>query len=474
MTRRSLISATCLSIALQAAVPGAIGLAAGGYAVVVSKATRDDPEWAAVVEALVRKHGATAVFWEKGVSESLGPLREVLPRYIAFVARPEESGREFVIAVHRLARRLDDDPYADALWGIVTGCRPEHALRIARAKEPLIVRRAAGGTGIDLDLFEEGVWYSECEKGVCFEKKRGGAAEKKTCPGDTTKALVDVFNEFRPDVFVTSGHATDRDWQIGYSYKNGQFRSRDGALFGLDLEGNEHPIASSNPKVYLPAGNCLMGRIRDRDSMALAWMGSGGVNQMIGYVVSTWYGRAGWGTLEYFFKDAGRHTLSEAFFLNEQRIIHELVTRFPSTSGAEWEEWDIETDPRLLLRLAASLGYREWTDDVKDNAGLLWDRDTLAFYGDPAWEARLAPRKLPFETKLWVRGKVYALEIHAGEDCQPFRPVAALLPHRVRGVEILEGAELGPVVADDFVLVTKPGRFERGKTYRVRFRAERM
>jgi hypothetical protein len=27
----------------------------------------------------------------------------------------------------------------------------------------------------------------------------------------------------------------------------------------------------------------------------------------------------------------------------------------------------------------------------QDDLGLHWDRDTLAFYGDPAWEAKLAP-----------------------------------------------------------------------------------
>jgi len=47
----------------------------------------------------------------------------------------------------------------------------------------------------------------------------------------------------------------------------------------------------------LPVGNCPMGRIRDKQSMALAWMGSAGVNQMIGYIVSTWYGKGGWGIL---------------------------------------------------------------------------------------------------------------------------------------------------------------------------------
>ena len=56
-------------------------------------------------------------------------------------------------------------------------------------------------------------------------------------PDDTTKALVDTLNVDQVQLFVTSGHATERDWQIGFRYRNGQFVSRDGALIGVDTEG---------------------------------------------------------------------------------------------------------------------------------------------------------------------------------------------------------------------------------------------
>lgn len=446
----------------------------GGYAVVVSKATHDDPEWAGVVATLVRKYGAKVLVYEKDVAESVAPLRRVFPRYACFVARPEEAGREFVVAVHRLTRKLDDDPYTDVLWGILTGYHAADALRIATAPGPLVIRKAAGGTGVDLDRFDEGVWYSEGEKGAYFEKRPGAKTEKKKCPDDTTKALVDVLNNFRPQVFVTSGHATDRDWQIGYSYRNGQFRSKDGVLLGIDLAGKQYPVHSPNPKVYLPAGNCLMGRIRDRQSMALAWMGSAGVDQMIGYVVSTWYGRGGWGTKDYFFGEPGRYTLSQAFYFNNQTLVHDLVTRFPKSAGTEFNQWNIETDRSLMGRLAASLGYRQWSDEVKDNLGLLWDRDTVAFYGDPAWEARLAPRELPFEQTLAENKGVYTFTVRARKDCQPARPPAMLLPHRVRDVKLLEGKDLDPLVTDNFIMVLKPGKLEQGTTYKVRFEARKM
>ncbi len=39
------------------------------------------------------------------------------------------------------------------------------------------------------------------------------------------------------------------------------------------------------------------------------------------------------------------------------------------------------------------------TGDVKSILGLLWDRDVVAFYGDPAWEARMPQ---PAEALPWT------------------------------------------------------------------------
>ena len=49
--------AVCLGLAGRAAAAKEDS-ASGGYSVVVSKATLDDPQWKPVVDALVAKHGA--------------------------------------------------------------------------------------------------------------------------------------------------------------------------------------------------------------------------------------------------------------------------------------------------------------------------------------------------------------------------------------------------------------------------------
>ncbi len=435
----------------------------GAYAVVVSRSTYADAAWREVVEALRKKHDATVIVHPADVAGAREELAKARPRWACFVARPEEAGRAFVVAVHRLTRALDADPYGDVIWGIVTGYEARDALRIAEHREPLAVRRAGAGCGVDLAAFEEGGrWYSEGEKNAMWERAKGGATEKKACPDDTTKALVDLLNDGKPDYFLTSGHATFRDWQIGYSYKNGQFRCADGQLFGLDLGGARHDIRSANPKVYCAGGNCLMGLIEDRQTMALAWMRTGGAMQMLGYVVSTWFGYGGWGANELFVLQQGRFTFAESFFLNSQALVHQLESRFPRNARVNLDEWHIETDPQLPDRLARKHGIKE-----RDELGLLWDRDTVAFYGDPAWEARVAKAREPaWKQSLVEKDGRWTFEVETLADGAWSRPPMALLPRRLKDPAVVEGEA---VVTDNFVLVPRSGKFAKGEKVRVVF-----
>ncbi len=441
----------------------------GLYAVVVSRATWDDAAWRKAAEALRAKYAAHVVIYGGAVGDVRAALASIFPRYACFVARPEEAGLEFVVAVHRLTRALDDDPYTDLMWGILTGYDAGDALRIASRREPLVVRRALAGTGIDLEAFDEGRWFSEGEQGVLWEKRPGAKPEKKEGPADATAAIVEALNAGAADLLVTSGHATTRDWQIGYSFKSGQLRSRAGRLYGLDLGGKEHPVDSPNPKVYLPAGNCLIGRMAGPDCMAAAFMHSAGVYQMYGYVVPTWHGYGGWGVLDLFVGRPGRYTLAEAFYVNTQALVHELEVRFPRAARVAFDRFDLEADPGLIGKLAAEHGIQD-----REELGLLWDRDTVAFYGDPAWEARLAPRPLAWRETVTETGGVYTFTVAADRDAEPKRPPMAFLPHRVKDVRILEGADLAPVVTDNFILLGKPAKFERGKSYKVVFKAARQ
>jgi zinc protease len=104
----------------------------------------------------------------------------------------------------------------------------------------------------------------------------------------------------------------------------------------------------------------------------------------------------------------------------------------------------------------------------------LWDRDTVAFYGDPAWEARLAPRDLPYDWKLTVDQDVYTFELHAKADCRTALPPSMLLPHRIKDIEVVEGKQLQPLITDNFIMLFNAGELKTGKTYRVVFKANRI
>jgi zinc protease len=96
-----------------------------------------------------------------------------MPRYACFVAEPKEASREFVAQVHRLTRRLNEDPYTDCFWGILTGYDATNALHIVRQTKPLTICKVASGTTLAMDMIQEGVCYSELEKNWMMKKEKG-------------------------------------------------------------------------------------------------------------------------------------------------------------------------------------------------------------------------------------------------------------------------------------------------------------
>lgn len=468
-------------VALVCTVPVVAAEPTPQYIVVASQATAQDAGWQKVVEALKAKHQASVVTYDKQVDEVLPELAKAFPKYVCFVATSAEAGRDFVADVHRLTRKLDDDPYTDVLWGILTGYDAANALRIAEQKEPLQVKRVASGTELAMDRVVEGVWYCELQKNRMVRKEANGEAKPEQGPSDTTAALAKTLTDYKADMFVTSGHATERDWQIGFRYKNGYFRSKAGELYGVDTTGNKIPITSTNPKVYLPIGNCLMGHIDGPDAMALAFMNSAGVDQMIGYTVPTWYGYAGWGCLDYFVEQPGRYTLAEAFFANEQALIERLNSNFPEMAKQTPAPGEFPRAIGSLSKAAKEAGLTP-----QDGAGLLHDRDVLALYGDPAWDARMAPGKLSYEQTLTEKDGLYTLEIKPllGEKSfEPVnkngsqrggRPLVQLLPQRVKDIEIVSGQELAPIISDNFVMIPSPKTCDPTKSYKVTFKATKI
>jgi zinc protease len=455
----------------------AISASASDYAVIVSQKTAADAKWKPVVAALVDAHHGQTIFYDSDVATTLPALQKQMPRYACFVAQPDEASQEFVAAVHHLTRRLNGDPYTDCFWGIVTGYDADAALRIAKHQEPLVIHKAAGATEIALDMCDQGIWYCELDKTRAMEKRPGSSPAALPREQDSTKELAALLNDYHADLFITSGHASEHDWMIGFRYRNGFFRCSDGVVYGLNTKNEKFPIHSDNPKVYLPVGNCLMGHVDGRDCMALAYMNSAGVDQMIGYTVPTWYGYAGWGMLDYFVEQPGRYTCAEAFVASENALVHRLAVYFPELLKVE--DGVNYRGPVNVSAEAKAAGLNE-----QDGRGLLYDRDVLAFYGDPAWSAKMAPRPVAWDQTLSAHDGVYTFDIKPNRGAATFdpintngaqrghRPIIQFFPKRLGNVELMDGGDLKPVITEGFILLPNPGKCDPGRTYRVTFRAK--
>jgi len=446
------------------------------YVIIVSAKTSNDQQWSHVVSTLKEKHSATVIHYEKSVKESLPALRKSFPRYACFVATPQETTKEFVKIVHTLTRRLDQDPYTDLFWGILSGFDASNALEIAKTTEPLIIRNSLACTEIALERCKQGKWFCELRKGHGVTKKTKGKAKPIRLPQDTTALFVKELNEGQTDLFVTSGHATQKDLQLGFRYKNGVLKCKDGSLFGADLSGKKHFVDSPNPKIFMPIGNCLIGHMNGPGSMAASFFKSAGIRQMMGYVEVTWYGYMGWGCLDYFLEQPGRYTFTESFFANHHALIHRLENCFPGSNQV-----NTKAGPPIISSLAQELGLGQ-----RDVKGLLFDRDIVAFYGDPAWKAQMAEGPKNWRQTLVRKGNQFTFTITplaGSKSYKPvnengvqrgYRPFIEFFRNRISDVTILSGQKYKPEITDNFILVPNYLLEKSSEPVRIIFEANRI
>lgn len=422
----------------------ALPIQADPYIVVVSEADYADAGWRKVCDTLLTKYNESLVVtYRESVTNTLAALRKAQPRAVAFVASPMNCGQRFVTEIHHVMRTIDPDVYTDAPWGILTGATAEDAYRRAAYTTPLVVSNTLANTAIPLENLIAGEWYDELKQSLHVYKRKGEAiVQDVNAEKDPAVPLARTINTDTVDLIVGSGHATERDWQIGYRYRAGSFRCDNGQLYALTYpERSTIPIRSTNPKVYLPCGNCLMGHVDGTNAMALAWMRDANVVQMAGYTVPTWFGYAGWGMVDYLLEMPGRYTFAEAFLVNQLALDH------------------------LLLK--------------QPSKGLQFDRSVVAFYGDPLWEARLASQPSGYEQTLTSTAEGYTLTIKPLRGDRSFmllsyngsqrggRPIVAWFPRKLKRPVVTEGLELQPVVTPRFLLVPLPDTLKEMYVIRV-------
>jgi hypothetical protein len=180
----------------------------------------------------------------------------------------------------------------------------------------------------------------------------------------------------------------------------------------------------------------------------------------------------GWGVKDFLMELPGRYNYAESFFFSNQAVVQKLESRFAGKPREVFNKWDMEKDRSIMGAAAQALGYKGDDKNLKDHLGLLWDVDTVAFYGDPAWDARLAKRDLPVETALTETNGEWTLTIRASKDAKLSKPLAQFFPRRIKNPILLEGEAFAPVITDNFVMLPSNLEFTAGQTKTVRFREQ--
>ncbi len=374
------------------------------YAIVASHSVASDVDWnAAIIQELQKKYpNAPVLIWRKDVEEVREELVALKPSFTAFAVKPGEAGVHFTIAISHLTRELDEDPYTDTFWGVITGYDADAAQKVAAAA-PISIERALDCSGCDITVFNKAWRYSEDHRGTMktWDASQPDAkVQESACDTDNTVGVLERLQKDNIQFLATSGHATQHDWQMGYCGPNMTMVHRDGKLYSVNTKHQAYPAHSDEPKVYFANGNCLIGDIDHRDCMALSWMRDGGVRQMMGYTVTTWFGAQGWGTLGLFGDASGMTTAAEAFHFTNASIVETLEKAVQKTGATDIRQCRIRKIAKVNRPMTRKMlawygtlpGDRQLAerDYFQQIIGNLHDRDTVCFYGDPALDARIA------------------------------------------------------------------------------------
>ncbi len=468
------------------------------YAVVVDAETQGDSAWSKVTEALVKKHNATLIVYEKDVFEAKGALQTQFPKYVCFVRKPDDIKANFVAQTYQLCRQLDDDPYGDAIHGILTGYTAEDAMRVITAEPLREVNDCLAQTSVGHDRYRESLIVSDGEPDVILHKTPDGKIKKQKDTGDKTPYFVEFFEKNNPQVIITSSHGAQN--VIEMPGGKGRIVSQDGAIWHkysgkstLDARTGQAVKKTFNtqnlakvetpktPNLFFAVGNCLVGEVNQRDCLVTAAFHSLNTQQFIGYTFTTWYGQMGHLTLRGWEQGGGYVPINEAMFFANQVIMDDLGRIAPELQTTNFENvTSHENIQAFAQRISKSLKKQVSRNLFSMLVGHMWDRDCVAFYGDPAQEIYLSKThtfKPNVTDKLITDGDEWIFEMTAHNDCdtpnQYTAQRALFFPERIESAEIISGNEYLPVITDNFIMARKPGPAKKGKKMIIKFKVKK-
>jgi len=442
---------------------------APGYAIV---APADHPELNTAVQALRTKHaslGPKVFYYKQDVREVLPDLREMLPYYTCFVTPKELAGRAFTCEVSRMAREILPDPYCDTFWGILTGYDVSDIRRVAEFKGPIDITDALDMVGgFHHSLMRRCYSFDETQKDYNLritDPAKKYDNEKILSDKDFTAEFLKLVKGGGFQIMMTSGHASQHDWASGYLNPNMYLIDRKGNLAARDTKGRVTEFKDMTPKIWCAAGNCLIGDIpRGEDScMATAMIHSFGVYQLMGYTIETWFGRQGWTAQGMLTDYPGYYSFIESFHFANSWIVENLVKH-------DWNRVTLNTADYETFQRTASASLRglrfKNASEQQEALGLLYDRDVVAFYGDPAVRAAIDPKPgqtLKLERSVDAKG-VLTLKLTALKEDQ-WKEQGVYLPYGfvMASPEVVSKSFDAEVIASSvFACIKLKGNIQKG------------
>ena len=457
---------------------------ANEYLVIAGTSVQQDTLWNKVALELSKKHGdAPVIYYKNHPNELLKEIQKYNPRYVGIVEKPENLFRQYIIDLNLFSRTIDDDIYADFLWGIITGYDHENAMRMVKnSTEPLLMKSCVS-TIMETD---DGKWFDSYF--YMDDQNKGIYGYKMPWENKTTKyslnpqqieatrfrrdgkvpnllpLFYDAYAKIDPDVVITASHGSETALEMPFSA--GFIRAKEGKLYAQFPEGDKFLVESGKRRVYLPIGNCLIGNIDStKNSMAIAWMNSANVATYVVYVVTTWHGRNGWGGLKYLVTTPGRYTVAEAFYMNVQDMLYQMNEWYPALVDEPYPHGEREGRKNAMARIEKEIKGKPTMDQL----GFWHDRDVVAFYGDPKWNVRLdtIEEENDFTVDTKIEGKKCTITIKTGVYFSPDKiagdrfkqvhvldiPFSHFFKERLNNPRLAEGQRWKVALDENFILI---------------------
>ena len=438
------------------------------YAIVIRQSTYSVTRWKQVCDTLSSRYKGHIFIWNSALSEVKEPVASYRPTHICFVCEISSANPSFIMnALDPFTRTLDDDPYSDAIWSVLTGSA-EDAYRIAADTVTHYTRTLLSGTvSCDLSYFTQGLSTHEATSGLFYVKQPDSILIRSYTSGpvDRTPWLVSMINagidslDNAPvDIFITSGHGNYNLWQLHYPTQSpeGLFRSGTGVLTGVSATGETYPISSSHPRIYFGLGNCNIGQIINDGCMAPNWINKGGAYAYTGYVIdenSNSYQHGG--TKAYYYKMSRENTWSEAWLLSNLALQFDILNGTPGVSPNDLNGSVLYGDPGKIFRMSLEGKYQKplITNELIIRHGPL--KDTVTYHVTMNYDGQ------PGTNGKWGN-----------------RHPAVILPFTATDIDILSTDAIAAVIQENFILLyiwhTGLDALRKGDTREVIFTCNRL